>query len=176
MAITFVGFRGTGKSTVARRIAAHLGWRCVDADVAVEERAGCSIRQIFAERGEPVFRALERAVLAESLAEKKLVIAAGGGAVLDPQTRDAMRRSGPVIWLDASVETILQRLAEDESTRERRPSLTGLDPRTEVERLLAVREPLYREVSTFSVLTDGRTPDEIANEISARLPDLKGAR
>jgi shikimate kinase len=144
--------------------------------VAIEERAGCSIRQIFDEHGEPAFRAWEQTVLSELLMEEDLVIAAGGGAVLDPQTRDAMRRSGPVIWLDASIDTILQRLAADDTTRERRPSLTDLDPRTEVEKLLAVRRPLYREVSTFAMLTDGRTPDEIADEIVARLPDVRGSR
>jgi shikimate kinase len=176
MALTFVGYRGTGKSTVARQIATRVGWRWVDADAVIEERAGCSIRRIFAEQGEPAFRALEQTVLAELLAEDELVIAAGGGAVLDPQTQDAMRRSGPVIWLTASIETILRRLAEDGSTRERRPSLTELDLQTEVDRLLAVREPLYREVSTFSVATDGRTPADIADEIVARLPELKGGR
>jgi shikimate kinase len=174
MAITLVGYRGTGKSTVARRVAARLEWRFVDADAVIEERAACSIREIFANQGEPAFRALEQSALAELLNHHDLVIAAGGGAVLDPRTRDAMRRSGPVIWLDASIETILQRLADDESTPERRPSLTRLDPRAEVERLLAARRPLYREVSTFSVVTDRRTPDEIADEIVARLPEVRG--
>jgi shikimate kinase len=176
MVVTLVGYRGTGKSTVAGLLAARLRWGYVDADSIIENRAGCSIRQIFAEQGEPAFRSLEHAVLAKLLSENDLVIAAGGGAVLDARTRDAMRRAGPVVWLKASLETILQRLAKDDSTRERRPSLTGLDPREEVERLLAVREPLFAEVSSVQVITDDRTPDEIADEIVARLQGVRAGQ
>lgn len=174
MAVTLVGYRGTGKSTVARMLADRLACPWVDADSIVEQRAGCSIRQIFEEQGEPAFRALERDALRELLAADKLVVAAGGGAVLDPRNRTAMQNSGPVIWLTARLETILQRLREDESSRERRPALTNLQQHAEVERLLADREPLYREVATFAVVTDGRTPCDIADEIVARLPQRRG--
>lgn len=173
MLITLVGYRGTGKSTVGRALADRLGWRCCDADAVIEERAGCSIRQIFDEQGEPAFRVLEQDVLAELLREDRLVIAAGGGAVLNAATRERMQSAGPVVWLQASVDTILQRLTSDDATHQRRPALTDLDEQDEVTRLLAVREPLYREVCTIAVVSDGRTPDDIADEIVARLPDLK---
>lgn len=173
MVVTLVGYRGAGKSRVAREVAARLGWRCVDADELIEQRAGCSIRQIFAERGEPAFREMEREVMQELLNQDGLVVAAGGGAVLDDRTRRGLSRSGPVVWLKASVETILRRLQNDETTGERRPSLTGLGLREEVERLLAIREPLYAEVSAFVVDTDELTPPQIADEIVARLPDVR---
>lgn len=173
MHITLVGYRGTGKSTVGRALAERLGWRCIDADAVIEERAGCTIRRIFDEQGEPAFRALEQQVLEELLRQDRLVIAAGGGAVLSAVTRERMQSAGPVVWLQASVDTILQRLASDVATHLRRPALTDLSEQDEVTRLLAVREPLYREVGTIAVLSDGRTPEDIAGEIIQRLPGLK---
>jgi shikimate kinase len=98
------------------------------------------------------------------------VIAAGGGAVLDPDNRRDMTAAGPVVWLRATTETNLGRLAADATTQHRRPALTDQEPRHEVETLLAQREPLYREVATLVVDTDGRAPDEIIAEIWERLP------
>lgn len=173
MVITLVGYRGTGKSTVAQALAERLGWRCCDADEFVEAEAGCSIRRIFEEQGEPAFRTLEQQVLAELLQQHHLIIASGGGAVLHAPTCDRMLEAGPVVWLQASIDTILQRLSADAATRDRRPALTNLNEHDEVARLLALREPLYRQVSTIIVASDGRTPEQIADEIISRLPPLK---
>lgn len=174
MIISLVGYRGTGKSTIAAALAIRLGWAVVDADVEIERRAGCSIRDIFEAGGEPAFRAAERQVMTELLAGDRQVIAAGGGAVLHPDTRREMRNAGPVVWLRASVETILDRLARDAATRIRRPALTDQDPRTEITTLLARREPLYGEIATVTVDTDGRSPPEIVAEICAQLPPVTG--
>lgn len=174
MNITLVGYRGTGKSSVAPALAARLRWEAVDADAEIERRAGRSIREIFERDGEPAFRAHERGVLADLLSRDGLVIAAGGGAVLDGQTRLRMRSAGPVVWLQASVETILARLSADETTAGRRPALTGHDPRSEVEVLLAARQPVYAEVATITVETDGRTTAAIVDEIVCQLPALPG--
>lgn len=174
MVITLVGYRATGKSTVARELAGRLGARSVDADAVIEQRAGCTIREIFANQGEPAFRSMEQVVLAELLGKHDLVIAAGGGAVLHEPTRRRMREAGEVVWLQASLETIVQRLAEDATTADRRPSLTALSLRDEVARLLAVREPLYRDAATLFVATDGRSPDAIADEIVRLLPRKDG--
>ena len=119
MLITLVGYRGTGKSTVGRALAERLGWRCCDADAVIEERSGCTIRRIFDEQGEPAFRALEQDVLAELFHEDRLIVAAGGGAVLSAATRERMQAAGPVVWLQASVDTILQRLRSDDATHQR---------------------------------------------------------
>lgn len=170
MTITLIGYRGTGKSCVAQLLAERLELTAIDADDVIEERAGRSIREIFAEQGEPGFRALERNVMAELLRRDRIVIAAGGGAVLNEVTRREMAAAGPVIWLQASPATIAQRMRDDASTRDRRPALTAADPLQEIVTLLAVREPLYRETASAVVVTDDRTVDSIAGEIIARLP------
>lgn len=170
MTITLVGYRGTGKSSVARELAGRLGLTAVDADAEIERRAGRNIREIFAEQGEPAFRALERTVMAELLSQDGLVIAAGGGAVLNQETRRDMRVAGPVVWLQAAPQTIAARLAGDPATRDRRPALTAADPLSEIASLLAAREPLYRDVATIAVATDDRLPALIIDDILARLP------
>jgi len=174
MTITLIGYRGTGKSCVAQLLAQQLGLTAVDADAVIEQRAGQTIRQIFAEQGEPGFRARERDVMAELLRRDGIVIAAGGGAVLNEVTRREMSAAGPVIWLQASPATIAQRMADDASTRDRRPALTAADPLQEIVTLLAVREPLYRETASVTVATDGRTIDSIVQEIVAQLSAAEG--
>ncbi len=158
MNITLIGYRGTGKSTVAIPLAKRLGWQAVDADAELERNAGRSIRQIFETDGEGEFRRLERETLVDLLGRENLVIAAGGGAVLNPQTRADFKAAGPVVWLRASVETIELRLAEDVTTASRRPNLTKSGGREEIERLLAIREPLYRETATLIIDTDQPLP------------------
>jgi shikimate kinase len=174
MTITLIGYRGTGKSCVAQRLAERLGLTAVDADAVIEQRAGQTIREIFAEQEEPGFRALEREVLGELLRREGIVIAAGGGAVLNEATRREMSAAGPVIWLQASPGTIARRMAEDAATRDRRPALTQADPLQEIVTLLAVREPLYRETASVAVGTDGRSVESIVEEIVARLPAAEG--
>jgi shikimate kinase len=113
-------------------------------------------------------------VLADLLCRDRLVIAAGGGAVLAPETRERMGAAGPVVWLQASVDEILARLQADVSTTARRPSLTGHDPRIEVETLLAARQPLYAEIATIVVHTDGRSTQAVVDEVLTQLPPLPG--
>ena len=170
MTITLTGYRGTGKSSVAPLLAERLGWNWIDADAEIERRAGCTISDIFASGGEPEFRRQERAVMVDLLSRDRLVIASGGGAILDAQTRHDMRAAGPVVWLEATVETILTRMGADETTASRRPALTESDPRSEVEQLLSVRSPLYEAVATIRVATDQRTPQQIVDCILAELP------
>jgi shikimate kinase len=169
MTITLVGYRGTGKSSVAQQLAERLGLTAVDADAVIEQRAGRTIREIFDTRGEPAFRALERDVAAELLQQPGLVIATGGGAVLHELTRRDMRGAGPVVWLRATPETIEARMNADPGTRDRRPPLTAHDPRQEIATLLAVRAPLYQEVATITIDTDGKDVGLIVGEILARL-------
>lgn len=165
MTITLIGYRGSGKSSVAGPLAERLGWTAVDADAEIERRAGRSIREIFAERGESGFRELERTVLGDLLRQERLVIAAGGGAVLDPQTRREMRRAGPVVWLRADVETLQARMEGDRTTADRRPALTSTGGLQEIERLLAEREPLYRECASLTLETGGRSVAEVVEDI-----------
>jgi shikimate kinase len=164
--IFLIGYRGTGKTAVARLLAEHLGWHWLDADAVLEERTGRSIRAIFAAEGEAGFRRRETELLAELCRCQRHVIATGGGVVLGESNRERMRAAGKIAWLTADVETIWQRLQQDVSTAERRPALTvgGL---AEVRELLEMREPLYRACADWTVNTVGRTQEQVAQEILA---------
>jgi shikimate kinase len=163
--IFLVGYRGTGKTTVARLVADRLGWAYHDADVRIEEAAGRSIADIFAAEGEPGFRDRESAVLAELCRPERVVVATGGGVVLRPANREYLTTAGFVAWLTASPETIWKRMVEDPTTSGRRPNLTAAGGLPEVVNLLAVREPLYRSVADVAVPTDDRSPDAVAADI-----------
>lgn len=169
MNLTLIGYRATGKTTLARLLADRLKWSWIDADVEIERRAGKSIAEIFAQDGEPAFRDLEAAVTAELLQREHLVLAAGGGAPLRPETREAMRDAGKVVWLTARPETIHARMSGDATTAARRPNLTDRSALDEILHVLAVREPIYRETADIEVETEERTPEQIADEICQRL-------
>ena len=171
MVITLIGYRGSGKTTVAQSLAAHLGWNWVDADAVIEQAAGCTIKEIFAAESETGFRDRERRALAELLTRNKLVLAAGGGAILDPQTRKEMKAAGPVVWLQASVVELAARIDSDPATAARRPNLAGggID---EIRSLLAEREPLYRECASLSISTDALPVGEIVERIAVAVGKL----
>ncbi|QDT69544.1 Shikimate kinase 2 [Planctomycetes bacterium MalM25] len=167
-----MGYRGCGKSTVARLLAERLDWQAIDSDDEIEHEAGVSIAEMFATQGEPAFRDLEERVVARLAQREKTVVALGGGAVLREETRDRLGAAGPVVWLTASAETLAARIAGDASSADRRPSLTGQSGAAglgEVERVLAEREPIYRDCATVAMDADGRTPAAIADEIAAWL-------
>jgi shikimate kinase len=162
-----VGYRGTGKSVVGGHLADALGWVITDADAVVKAVAGQTIADIFRNEGEVGFRERESAVLAMLCEAENTVVATGGGVVLRPANRALLRRSGYVAWLTASPETIWNRLQVDPATAADRPNLTAAGGLQEVRDLLAVREPLYREVATAAFPTDGRSPEEVADAILA---------
>jgi len=170
MIITLIGYRGSGKSRVAEALAERLGWECIDADTEIERRAGQSIRDIFATQGEPEFRRQERAVMIDVQQRDRIVVAAGGGAILDETTRRELPACGPVVWLRARPETLRHRITSDPTTSQRRPKLTGHDAQREIEHLLAERTPLYRECATFVIDTDATGVDDIVETILAKLP------
>jgi shikimate kinase len=164
MNITLIGYRATGKSLLASRLAARLGWDWADADVSIESLAGRTIREIFEREAEAGFREREAAVIRELTARDRLVIAAGGGVVLRADNRAAIR-TGKVVWLTASPNVICQRLERDNTTAARRPNLTAAGGIVEIRRLLAEREPLYRQCADLIVATDDRAPDELVTAI-----------
>ena len=169
MNIVLIGYRGTGKSTVAAALAARLGYHWHDADQVLEARAGCSIATIFAEQGEQAFRDLESATIADLVKEERIVLATGGGAILREENRQRLRACGKIVWLTARVETILTRVAGDQATAGRRPNLTTQGGEAEVRQLLQQREPWYRALADAIVATDDRAPEEIVDEIIERL-------
>jgi shikimate kinase len=166
--IFLIGYRGTGKTTVARLVARRLGRESIDADAEIERRAGKLIAAIFADDGEPAFRELEGAVIRD-LAQTKLVVSTGGGAILSEANRQAMQAAGPIVWLTASVDTIAHRIAADAATARLRPNLTAAGGRAEIESVLARRTPIYRACATFVVDTEGKSPAEVADEIFKKL-------
>src|SRR5277367_5776227 len=162
-----IGYRGTGKTTVARLTAARLGWNWCDADEVLEEQAGRTIREIFASEGEAGFREREAAVLQSLCQRDRHIIATGGGVILRPENRERLRSAGRVVWLTADAQTLWQRLQQDATTVERRPPLTvgGL---AEIEELLRRRELLYRACADEVVDTVGRSPEDVAALVAPR--------
>jgi shikimate kinase len=141
-----------------------LGWDWLDADAVLEMRSGKSIRQMFAEDGEPAFRDLESEILAELCQRQRHVIATGGGLVLRAENRDRLRAAGRVVWLTADPATLWQRLQEDAATPHRRPDLSS-GGQAEIEELMRVRQPLYAACAHFTVDTVGRSAEDVAGII-----------
>jgi shikimate kinase len=162
--VVLVGPPGAGKSTVGRLVAKarRVGFR--DTDTDVEQLAGITIADIFLEQGEQAFRALERAAVAVALDEHDGVLALGGGAVLDPETRDLLREHH-VVFLDVGLADSAQRVGLNRD----RPLLLG-NPRATLAKLLEERRPFYLEVATATVDTVGRTPGDVAADVLAALP------
>lgn len=174
MNLALIGYRGTGKTTVAQALAKRLGWPWLDADVELERQARRTIKQIFADGGEPAFRDLEAKIVAELTAREHTIIALGGGAILRDENRAAIKRGCRTAWLTASPQQILQRITADSTTAERRPNLTAAGGLAEIEELLATRTPFYRDCADCVVATDDRSPESIADEILACLGTVLG--
>lgn len=139
--IVLVGLMGAGKSTVGRRVASMLGRSFIDADDAIEDAADRSIPEIFEEFGEAYFRDGERRVIARLIEENHGVIATGGGAFVDSETRALILERGIAVWIDCDIETLVERT----SRRDHRPLLKTGDPHEILTRLLAEREPFYAQ-------------------------------
>lgn len=168
--IVMVGLMGCGKSAVGRRLASHLGLPFVDADDEIEKAAGKSIEDIFADHGEAYFREGERKVLARLLHSGPQVLATGGGAYMNKDTRDAIARSGISIWLKAELPLLLRRVAK----RNNRPLLKTGDSETIMRNLMEVRYPVYAGAD-LTVESRDVPHDAIVTEILRRLTDILAA-
>jgi shikimate kinase len=155
-----VGFMGTGKTSVGRAAAARLGYRFLDSDHEIERAAGRTVTEIFAERGEAAFRALEREFVERGHPASRHVISCGGGLVVPPGMAELLKTKGVVMCLHASPETIHRRT----QSGRHRPLLDVPDPLARIRELLAAREPAYRRAGTV-ILTDGRTQADIVAHI-----------
>lgn len=165
-----IGFRGSGKTTVGRALAERLGVPWVDTDEQIMRRAGRSIREIFADSGEPAFRELERAMIAELNPSPAKVVAVGGGAIEDRRNIARLRELGRIIWLDAPAAALAARIAADPETETTRPSLTGLNPADEVATVLMRRRPLYAQACDLRVDATSDTPTVIVEVILKAFP------
>lgn len=154
--IVLIGFMGTGKSSLGKRLAQTLGWPLIDSDVLAEKTAGRTITEIFASDGEKSFRDLETAIL-RSLSETfHAVISTGGGVVSREENRALLKRMGLVVWLDADEEAIFQRV----SRNKKRPLLQTANPRQTLHDLLEKRTPLYAEVADLVIDTGKMQPPQ----------------
>ena len=156
---------GAGKSAVGRQLARLLHLEFMDSDEEIESRTGVDIPFIFEKEGEAGFRKREARVIEDLSQQDGIVLATGGGAVVDPQNRSHLGARGFVIYLHTSVD---QQLARTRKGRDR-PLLAKDDPRAVLEALMKTREPLYREIADLTVDTDGRKVRAVANEILDRL-------
>lgn len=178
MHIYLIGYRGSGKTTVGKLLAARLGKPSIDCDDLIEQAAGQTIREIFAAEGEMGFRDREQAAiqqLAEQANMQPAVIALGGGAVLREANRAAICQSGRRIWLTAPPETLASRMRGDQSTAARRPALSALSDFDEIVNLLAQREPLYAAVAEKTLNTQGLTAEAICDDIADWLKKIEPA-
>jgi shikimate kinase len=161
--IVMVGMMGAGKSAIGRRLAQRLGMPFVDADAEIERAAGCTIAEIFEQHGEAAFRDGERRVIARLLDGPPGVLATGGGAFMDPDTRARVRARAISIWLKADIETLVERVAR----RNHRPLLNHGDPRRVLERLMAERHPVYAEADIVVETGDAPTAATVERVVEA---------
>jgi shikimate kinase len=166
MNVVLIGYRGTGKSTVGKIVAARLGRTVVSTDAEIMKRTGQSIRELVGQHGWDYFRDLESQVCQEVASRDGLVIDTGGGAILRSQNVDALKKTGILFWLTASVDTITKRIGQDTQ----RPSLTGTKSFVEeIQEVLRERTPKYEAAADHVITTDGRSIVRIADEILARM-------
>jgi len=167
--IFLVGLMGSGKTTIGRALAKRLNLRFVDADHEIESRTGASITLIFEIEGEASFRQREADVIRDLTQQQGIVLATGGGAILDPESRRSLREHGTVVYLRASVGSLVQRTSHDRQ----RPLLQTADPRARIEELMRQRAPLYEEVAHITVETGRPNVQSVVQNILAQL-ELSG--
>lgn len=160
-----IGPMGAGKSSIGRRLAERFGLPCIDLDAEIERRTGASVSTIFEIEGEAGFRRRESELLAEFSAQHGILLATGGGAVLPPENQALLRERGFVMWLQASVEQQLQRLARDR----KRPLLDTTDRRERLEQLALERDPIYAGLADCSIGSAGESCNHAAARIAALL-------
>ncbi len=170
--VVLIGLRCSGKTSVGKLVAEKLArrggpdWNFLDADEELVRRAGRAIKEIFEADGEPAFRALEKETLADLCKRKHLVLAAGGGAVLDPENVANMRRNALVAHLDAPVEVLWERMQRDPVTGLQRPALTDLDGRSAMAAVAEQRPPRYEAARDMVVDTGGLGQEAAAKAIA----------
>jgi len=167
--LILVGMMGAGKTTVGRRLAARLGRRFLDSDEEIEKAAQMTIPEIFAQRGEPEFRTGEMRVISRLLKENDLVLATGGGAFVNPETRALVKSGAVSVWLKADLDVLFERV----SRRSNRPLLKTADPKGTLEKLIEDRYPIYAQADVTVMSRDVPQDSVAADVISALLHHLR---
>jgi shikimate kinase len=163
--VILIGYRGTGKSAVGKRLAEKLMMPFYDTDELIEREVGRSIRDMVAEEGWAYFRKREGDIIRKLAVMQRGIVATGGGAVLDEGNCDILKKHGLLIWLRADVMTMVERIRDDAKSKERRPTLLHDNAFRETEDNLKERLTVYRKLADFSIDTTGKSIDEIADAV-----------
>jgi shikimate kinase len=163
--VYLIGPMGSGKTAVGRRLATLLGKQFIDSDAEIEKRTGVDIRYIFEKEGEARFRERERDVIADLTTLDDVVVATGGGVILDPKNRERLAETGTVVYLETTIDTLVRRTKAAKT----RPLLMNDDPHAVLERMMVVRRPLYEKAADLRIETTGRQVRAVAADIQQRL-------
>ena len=165
MNIVLIGYRGAGKSAVGKRLAERLRREFVDIDDLIEERQGAPISDLVKSQGWEGFRDMEKRVIQEISREDELVIAPGGGAVIDAENVSSLKRNGLIIWLKANAQVLRQRLEQDPRTPSSRPTLTGKGVLEEFEEVMGKRNPYYAKAADVEFDTSALDLDAVVERV-----------
>jgi len=166
MNIVLIGYRGVGKSTIGRKLAGRMGMDFVDTDELIVQRAGKTIRDIFDQGGEPLFRDLESAVIDDLAEYDNTVIAAGGGVVLRKANIEKLQANARIVWLQAPAQVLWDRISADPVTSASRPNLTTSGGLEEIQRLLQIRAPLYASAADIALDVADMHPDQVVRYLA----------
>ncbi len=170
MNVFLIGYRCTGKTTVGRRLSHLLQWQFMDSDVILMAKHGMTVADMVSRLGWDEFRSREKTVISELGKMDRIIVATGGGVVLDPENVACMKKNGHVvIWLTAKTETILARMGQDPETKQLRPALTDRPQEAEIAETLSQRTPLYHAAMDMRIATDNFDTDQICRKILTRL-------
>jgi shikimate kinase len=171
MNIVLIGYRCSGKTAVGKTLAIELGREFLDTDALIEENAGRSIETMISTKGWDRFRETENRLVEEVSRRNNLVIATGGGIVMDEENVKNLKQNGWVVWLKGKPEVLRERMAKEQGTGRYRPSLTGADPMEEIKEVLSVRKPFYERAGDLVVDTSSLSIGEAAALIIKNLPE-----
>ena len=170
MNIVLIGYRCSGKTEVGKILARELEKDFLDTDELIEDNAGCSIETIIAKDGWNHFREIEKSLIEEVSRRNNLIIATGGGVVMDEDNVKNLKENAWIVWLDGKLEVLGERMNREQKSGKIRPSLTGVDPLEEIKQVLDVRIPFYKKAANFVVDTSNRTLEKVAASITNNLP------
>ena len=170
MNIVLIGYRCSGKTTVGEILARELGRDFIDTDALIEVRVGCSIEALISTKGWDYFREIEKGLVEEVSMRDNLVIATGGGVVMDEENVKNLKENAWIVWLNGDSEVLKERMGREQRSGKGRPSLTGADPLGEIEQVLSIRKPLYEQAGDLTVDTSNLSIREAAALIMNNLP------
>lgn len=174
MNIYLIGYRCCGKTSVGKYLSRSLNLRFIDADAELERVLNTTIPQLTAEKGWEYFRQCEREILSMCAAQPNHIVATGGGAVIDPHNRHLLKTTGAVIWLNASADTIRERMQSDEKAGKHRPALTQQGLLEEITEVLEARRMFYQETGDIEIQTDGLSVEAVGRIIINYLESIGG--